>query len=125
MAGRRCARATSASSIATPPCHPNGFPGWPAETQVRAIPIVSTPDVLGGKPRIEGTRIGVHKVGTLVRENDWSYDEVCEAFDLSPDEVEAAVEYYDDHPDEMAQIRADMEATFERIREQSRAPNGG
>jgi uncharacterized protein (DUF433 family) len=90
-----------------------------------SIPIVSTPDVLGGKPRIEGTRIGVHQVGALVRENGWSHDDVSESFDLSPDEIEAAVEYYDDHPEEMAQIRADMAATFEQIREQSRAPDGG
>jgi|AntRauTorcE11898_2_1112593.scaffolds.fasta_scaffold15526_4 uncharacterized protein (DUF433 family) len=88
------------------------------------IPIVATEDVLGGKPRIEGTRVPVHQVGALVRENGWSYDEVCEQFDLSPDEADAAVEYYDDHPEEMARILVDMEETFERIREQSRAPDG-
>ena len=87
------------------------------------IPIVSTPDVLGGKPRIEGTRIPVHQVGVLVRENDWSHTEICDAFDLTPDEVEAALEYYDAHPDEMAHIRAEVAATFERIRDQSRGPD--
>ena len=30
--------------------------------------IVRTPDVLGGKPRIEGTRIGVHMIAESIRE---------------------------------------------------------
>jgi uncharacterized protein (DUF433 family) len=86
------------------------------------IPIVSTPDVLGEKPRIEGTRMPVHQVGYLVREDGWSRENVAEQFRLELNEVDAALEYYDEHPEEMAQIRADMEATFEQIREQSRVP---
>ena len=34
------------------------------------IEIVKTPDVLGGKPRIDGVRVGVLQVGDLVRELD-------------------------------------------------------
>ena len=66
------------------------------------IPIVSTPDVLGGKPRIEGTRVPVHQVGYLVREREWSRQRVVDQFGLTADEVEAALEYYDDHTEEMA-----------------------
>jgi uncharacterized protein (DUF433 family) len=68
------------------------------------IPIVSTPDVLGGKPRIEGTRVPVHQVGHLVHEQAWSHGRVADQFGLTADEVEAALEYYADHPEEMAAL---------------------
>jgi uncharacterized protein (DUF433 family) len=42
--------------------------------------IVMTPEVIGGKPRIDGTRIGVHIVGPLVREHGHSVEEVCEKY---------------------------------------------
>jgi uncharacterized protein (DUF433 family) len=89
------------------------------------IEIVKTPEVLGGKPRIEGTRIGVRMIGEMVRRGEWAIEEITsdEHFpDLTRDGVEAALSYYDDHPDEMETLRAQREATFERLRERSRAP---
>jgi len=86
------------------------------------IPIVQTEDVLGGKPRIEGTRIPVYQVGVLAREQGWDYDEFAEAFDLSEPEVDAALDYYDSHPEEMAAQAAAARETYEQIRAQSRAP---
>jgi uncharacterized protein (DUF433 family) len=86
------------------------------------IPIVSTEGVLGGKPRIEGTRVGVHQVGTLVRETGWSRVKVADQLGLSEDEIDAALEYYDTRPEEMAAIEAERSETVARIRERSRAP---
>lgn len=86
------------------------------------IPIVATEGVLGGKPRIEGTRIGVYQVGTLVRETGWSRAEVAEQLGLSDDEIDAALDYFDTHPDEMAAIGEARAETVERIRERGRAP---
>ena len=85
------------------------------------ISVVSTDGVLGGKPRIEGTRIGVHQVGSLVREHGWSRGSVAEEFHLTSDEIVAALEYYDAHPDEMVEIRREREDTYARLQAQSRA----
>ena len=86
------------------------------------IPVVSTPNVLGGKPRVEGTRVGVHQVGLLVREHERSTAAIAEEFDLTADEIDAALEYYDSNPDEMDAIAAETEATRERLEDTSRAP---
>ena len=68
------------------------------------IPVVSTPNVLGGKPRVEGTRVGVHQIALLVREHEWSPAAIAEAFDLTPDEIDAALTYYEANPREMDAI---------------------
>ncbi|MEZ3115738.1 DUF433 domain-containing protein [Halobaculum sp. MBLA0147] len=86
------------------------------------IPIVATEEVLGGKPRIEGTRIGVYQVGTLRRDAGWSREELAVEFDLDDDEIDAALEYYDTHSDEMAAIEASREEAVSAIRDRSRAP---
>ncbi|MGQ3330219.1 DUF433 domain-containing protein [Halorubrum sp. FL23] len=86
------------------------------------IPVVSTPNVLGGKPRVEGTRVGVHQVGSLVREHEWSTAAVAEEFDLTADEIAAALEYYEANPDEMEAIAEKAAATRERLDDLSRAP---
>lgn len=84
------------------------------------IPVVSTPNVLGGKPRVEGTRVGVHQVGSLVREHDWSRAAVAEEFGLTADEIDAAIEYYESNPDEMEAVAAEAEATRDRLSDPSR-----
>lgn len=86
------------------------------------VEIVRTPDVLHGKPRIEGTRVGVFQVGTLVREAGLSPEEAASELGLTEQQVSAALDYYDDHPDEMATLRAQREATRQQIEAQSRAP---
>lgn len=85
------------------------------------IPVVSTPDVLGGKPRVEGTRVGVQQVGVLVREHGWSTAAVAEAFDLTADEIDAALDYYESNPEEMDAIAAEAAATRDRLGDSSRA----
>ena len=86
------------------------------------IPVVSTPDVLGGKPRVEGTRVGVHQVGSLVCEHAWSTAAVAEEFGLTADEIDAAIEYYESNPDEMEAIATAADATRDRLADVSRAP---
>lgn len=62
--------------------------------------IVRDPDVLGGKPSIEGHRITVHSIA-------WWYSQGATAEDLARDyaltlaEVHAALVYYYDHKDEI------------------------
>jgi uncharacterized protein (DUF433 family) len=50
----------------------------------KSVEIVKTPDVLGGKPRIEGERIGVHMIGAMVRRGDFHIEDV-----VSEDQVPA------------------------------------
>ena len=85
------------------------------------VRIVTTPEVLHGKPRVEGTRIGVFQIGTLVREGGRSVSDVVEEFPLDEAQVRAALEYYDEHPELMETLRAQKEARRQAIRRQSRA----
>lgn len=86
--------------------------------------IVKTPEVLGGKPRIDGTRIGVFLIGECVRESGQTVDEVLDGYpDLSRRQVEVALAYYDAHPETMDLIRTQREATKYRLRSRSRAPS--
>jgi uncharacterized protein (DUF433 family) len=90
------------------------------------VEIVKTPDVLHGKPRFEGTRIGVFMIAEGIRKGEWTVEQTLESYpDLSRAQVEAALEYYDDHPEAMDVIRTRKEAARRRVREQSRAPGSG
>jgi len=84
------------------------------------VRIVKTPDVLHGKPRIEGTRVGVFQIGTLVREREWSVEDAAAQFDLDVSQIQAAVEYHDEHPELMETLRAQEQARQQSIREQSK-----
>ncbi|WP_049937073.1 DUF433 domain-containing protein [Haloplanus natans] len=66
--------------------------------------IVSTEDVLGGKPRIDGTRIGVYFVHERVEGRGLEPRTVADRHDLDVADVYRALAYYHDHPDEMARI---------------------
>jgi uncharacterized protein (DUF433 family) len=88
------------------------------------VEIVKTPDVLHGTPRFEGTRIGVFMIGEGIRVGEWTIDDTLDSYpDLSRAQVEAALDYYDDHPEAMDVIRQRKEANRRRIRRQSRAPD--
>ena len=75
--------------------------------------IVETPEVLGGKPRIEGRRISVLHIVDRVQEGR-TPDEVASMFDLTLGEVYSALAYYHEHPEEMRELR---ERIAERVRE--------
>lgn len=83
--------------------------------------IVKTPEVLHGKPRLAGTRIGVFQVGELVRRNGWSIEDVTDEFEIDTGQVRAALEYYDDHPELIETLRAQHRAGVRALRETSRA----
>lgn len=79
------------------------------------IAIVSTPGVLGGKPRIDGRRISVQHVVRHHLMAGWPIEEIAEAFNLSFGEIHAALSYYYEHKDEIdATIRAEQ-AEVEQI----------
>jgi uncharacterized protein (DUF433 family) len=75
--------------------------------------IVSTPDVLGGEPRIAGRRLGVYFLATLVEDAEMDPHDVADEYDLPVAAVYRALTYFHEHPDEMAALereRADRRA---------------
>ena len=66
--------------------------------------IVATPDVLGGDPRIDGTRISVYRVHELVERRDLEPQAAADRFDVDVADVYRALAYYHEHPSEMAAI---------------------
>jgi excisionase family DNA binding protein len=61
------------------------------------IHIVSTPGVLGGKPRIEGTRMSVLQIVAYRDIQGWPLEEIAEAFNLTLAQIHVALAYYYDH----------------------------
>lgn len=70
--------------------------------------IESTPDVLGGKPRIAGTRIRVQDIVGYHLLGGWSVEQVAEELDITPAQIYAALSHYYSHHDE---IDRDIEAS--------------
>ena len=88
--------------------------------------IVKTPDVLHGPPRIEGTRLGVFMLSEMIRNGNWTAEEVAEEWDeLTREHVDLVLDYYDSHPDEMDAHRREREALIQEIDERERGHEQG
>ena len=72
--------------------------------------IVSTDDVLGGAPRIEGRRIGVHHVAKRVVDTGESPEQVAADYGLDIADVYRALVYYYDNPEEMRRVQAERQS---------------
>lgn len=72
--------------------------------------IVSTAEVLGGAPRIEGRRIGVHHIAHRVIDAGEPPARVAAEYDIDLADVHRALAYYYDHPDEMRQVQSQRRA---------------
>jgi uncharacterized protein (DUF433 family) len=79
--------------------------------------VVHDPTRCGGDPTIRGTRIGVADVAALAPRYGWDLDRLraIEFPDLSPAEVEVAVEYYKSHREEIEAIIQHTQEVFERL----------
>ena len=84
--------------------------------------IVRTEDVLGGDPRINGTRIGVHHVYELVAEGDHAPVDVADQLELSLGDVYSALAYYHEHPEEMREVRRTNEEAQAILEDVSLSP---
>lgn len=84
--------------------------------------IVRTEGVLGGDPRIDGTRVGVIHVYDLVVASEHSPADIADQLELSLGEVYTALAYYYEHPDEMRRVRRENEKAIERLREEALRP---
>ncbi|MFQ3320282.1 MAG: hypothetical protein ACI80F_002361 [Natronomonas sp.] len=71
----------------------------------QAARIVRDEDVMGGEPVIRGRRITVLRIYALVHERDLPVEEVASMHDLDVADVEAALDYYEENPDVIAEVR--------------------
>lgn len=78
--------------------------------------------VLGGEPRIDGTRIGVRHIAARVIEGGQSPASVADQFDISLSALYEALSYYYEHIEEMREYERANEAAFEDVRESSLKP---
>lgn len=87
----------------------------------RSGEIVETPDVLGGVPRVDGSRIGVLDIVERIKGPEECVLPVVGAawFSgvLSVQEVEAALEWAEEHPEQLAELRRERDETREAIQD--------
>lgn len=84
--------------------------------------ITRNDDVLGGEPRIDGTRIGVRHVAARVIAGGRSPAHVADQFDISLAAVYEALAYYYAHIDELRELEQENNAAFEQVRDSSLKP---
>jgi uncharacterized protein (DUF433 family) len=84
--------------------------------------ITTDEDVLGGEPRIEGTRVGVRHVAGTVVDAGHTPAYVADQFDISLASVYEALAYYYSNLDEMRELDEENADAFERVRESSLKP---
>jgi uncharacterized protein (DUF433 family) len=79
-------------------------------------------DVLGGEPRVDGTRVGVRHVAARVVDEGRSPAHTADQLDLTLSEVYDALSYYYDNIDEIRSFERENAEAFERVRESSLKP---
>jgi uncharacterized protein (DUF433 family) len=78
--------------------------------------------ILGGEPRIDGTRIGVRHVAARVIDGGQTPAHVADQLDITLAAVYEALSYYYANLDEIRAIEEANDEAFERIRESSLKP---
>lgn len=86
--------------------------------------IVSTPDVLDGKPRVEGRRVGVYFLHERVEGRGLSPQTVADRHDLDVADVYRALAYFHEHPEEMAAIRDERERRLDEAKDDPNVVTG-
>jgi uncharacterized protein (DUF433 family) len=76
--------------------------------------IISTPDSMGGEPRLEGRRIRVKDIVMWYEYRGMSADEISFEYDLDLADIFAALAYYHAH---RAELRARWEAQQRLVEE--------
>lgn len=84
--------------------------------------ITTDEDVLGGEPRIEGTRIGVRHVAEKVIDGGYSPAYVADQLDVSLAAVYEALSDYYDNIERMRDLDRETADAFETVRETSVKP---
>lgn len=69
-----------------------------------AVDIVRDAEVMGGEPRLSGTRVTVLQVVDCVEGRGLSAEEVADMYDVAVADVYRALTYYHDNPDVMRDV---------------------
>jgi len=86
--------------------------------------IISTPDVLGGIPRIAGRRIAVEHIVRWHLHQGKPVRDIAQEYDLLPAEIHAALAYYYDHQPEIEASLSESEQSWqEGWRNQQKDPH--
>lgn len=79
-------------------------------------------DVLGGEPRLDGTRVSVRHVAARVIEAGQSPAYVADQLELSLSSVYEALSYYYANVEEMREFERENETAFDRSRDEMLQP---
>jgi uncharacterized protein (DUF433 family) len=69
-------------------------------------------------PHVVGRRISVIQIYCQTTEGGWTYDELAEDLELDPEDIHAAVEYYEANREEMERLTERMDKEKATFREQ-------
>lgn len=94
------------------------------DDKLKRMPIVTTEDVLGGKPRLAGRRVSVLQVAELVLDAGDDPATVADQLNLSLAEIHEALAYYYANVDKMETQRRRREELIDRLERDSHAPDG-
>lgn len=72
-----------------------------SEMKEKKARIVKNEEIVGGKPRIEGTRVSVVDIVELYSELDYQPEQIAMQLDLRIEQVFSALQYFYEHPDEI------------------------
>ncbi len=72
-------------------------------------------EILGGEPRISGTRIGVRHVAGLIVGGSASPAQVADQLGVSLAEIYDALSYYYDHAAEIREFERENESAHEKL----------
>ena len=86
------------------------------------VSIERTDDVLGGEPRIAGTRVGVLDIYELVTGGGYTPEDVADQLDLSLAQIYAALAHYHEHSEEMRELRRERDEMESRLRKEALTP---
>ena len=70
--------------------------------------IVQVPGIHGGEPVVRGTRVPVRSI-VIAYERDGDINHVARSFTLNPQQVAAALTYYQQHTDEIDRLIQERE----------------
>ena len=84
--------------------------------------IVANEDILGGEPRIEGTRIGIRHIAGKVVSGGQTPAYVADQYDISLASVYEALSYYYANIEQMRNFEQKNAEAFERVRDDSLQP---
>jgi len=84
--------------------------------------ITSDDEILGGEPRIDGTRIGVRHVAGKVIDGGYSPAYVADQLDVPLAAIYEAMAYYYENIEQIRAFEREHADAFERVREDSLKP---